>query len=64
VRRDDSLGLGAYINEDPVAIGADDYPFDDLSAAEFRFRISGGFFFEEGGHGLLFARRTSVLFFR
>ena len=62
VGRDYAFGLCSYINENPIAIGADDDPFDDFSAAEFR--VGGGLFFEEGGHRLFFARRSSILFFR
>jgi hypothetical protein len=62
VRGDNALGLGADVYKDAVSIGADDHTFDYFAAPQFR--VSGGFFFEEGGHGLFFHGDPSLSVFR
>jgi len=53
----DALRFCSNIYENAVSISADYYAFDDLATAEFR--VGGGFFFEEGRHGLLLSWRAS-----
>ena len=58
--RDDSFGLGAYINQYSISVSADDRAFDDLPAPQLR--VGSGLCFEKGGHRF-FWRAAPVCFF-